>query len=166
MKTDAHRHVTRWWQIAILIILSPLVLGFAMLTLVLFFIISVCLRILIWSWWCLRGQNILFVYSDSPIWHDYIEQQILPYLGGRAIVLNWSRRKQWRFSLAQMAFFHFGGYRQFNPLGVVFRPLGRTHTFRFWQPFHDYKHGNLEPLHKLESEFFGLIGVQRQEPSA
>jgi hypothetical protein len=166
MSTSAHKHETKWWQVAIMLPLIPVVLVVAIFALVLFVVASISLRIVIWSWWCLRGRDILFVYSDSPIWHDYIEQQILPHLGDRAVILNWSERKRWRFSLARMAFHHFGGYRQFNPLGVVFRPFGRTHKFRFWQPFRDFKHGHPEALQKMETEFFQLIGVHKHEPSA
>jgi hypothetical protein len=154
----------KWWQIVIILPLVPAILVLALVALVLFIVSSIGLRVVIWLWWCLRGRNILFVYSDSPIWHDYIEHHILPYLGGRAVVLNWSQRKRWRFSLARMAFRHFGGYRQSNPIAVVFRPFGRTRTFRFWQPFRDFKHGHPEALHKMETEFFRLIGVQRHEP--
>ena len=125
-----------------------------------FLLTAICLRMLIWSVWCLQGRNILFVYSDSPIWHDHIERQILPHLNGRAVILNWSERKRWRFSLALMAFHHFGGYRQFNPLAVVFHPFGRTRIFRFWKPFRDFKHGQTEALQKLEADFFLEIGVR------
>ena len=83
-------------------------------------------------------EDPLFVYSDSPIWHEYIVQHFLPYLGERAVILNWSDRKLWRFSLARIAFRHFGGNREFNPLAVVFRPFGRTQAFRFWQPFRSF----------------------------
>lgn len=166
MTTTQRQQDSKWWRKVILILLLSLLVVILPLLLVVFVITSVCLRVVIWSWWCVRGRDILFVYSDSPVWHDYIEQHILPYLGERAVVLNWSQRKRWRISLARLAFHHFGGYRQFNPIGVVFRPFGRTRTFRFWQPFQDFKHGQPEALHKMETEFFGLIGVQRHEPSA
>ena len=141
--------------------LFPLILVVAPLAIMYFIVAGISLRVIIWSWWCPRGRSILFVYSNSPIWHDHVEEHIVPHLGERAVVLNWSERKRWRISLARMAFHHFGGYRRFNPLGVVFRPFGRTRTFRFWQPFQDLKHGHPEALHKMESEFLGLIGVRR-----
>jgi hypothetical protein len=166
MTNPEAKRTTAWWQIALIIPLLPFLLLVALLALVCFMVASVCLHIIIWSWWCLRGHDILFVYSDSPIWHDYIEQGILPRLGKRAVVLNWSQRKRWRISIARMAFHHFGGYRQFNPLAVVFRPFRRSRTFRFWQPFKDFKHAHPEALRKIESEFFELIGVQRHERSA
>jgi hypothetical protein len=152
---------TPWWLILVCAVLSPLILVGALLTFLLFITSTVSLHNIIWSWWCLRGRDVLFVYSDSPVWHDYVEQHIMPQLGERAVILNWSKRRRWRFSLAKIAFYHFGGYRQFNPLGVVFRPFQRSKEFRFWQPFRDFKHGHPEALHKMESDFFGYIGVPR-----
>jgi hypothetical protein len=157
---------TKWWQVALFIPLAPVLLVVAVFALVCYLVSAVCLHVAIWSWWCIRGRDILFVYSDSPIWHDYIEQHVLPHLGERAVVLNWSRRRGWRFSLARAAVHHFGGWREFNPMAVVFRPFRRTRTFRFWQPFRDFKHGRPEALHRMESEFFGMIGVQRHDTSA
>ena len=168
-KTESKNYNPKW-LVVLGVILSPLLIvvipAILLLALFAYLTSTVCLHIIIWSWWCIRGNDILFVYSDSPIWHDYVEQRILPHLGERAVVLNWSQRKRWRLSLARMAFYHFGSYRQFNPLGVVFRPFRRTRIFRFWQPFRDFKHGNPEALHKIETEFFGLIGVQKHELSA
>ena len=157
---------TKRWLVVLIVSLVPVLLIVGAIAFLLFLVATVCLHVTIWTWWCLRGRDILFVYSDSPIWHDYIEEGILPYLGERAVVLNWSRRKRWRMSVARLAFHHFGGYRQFNPLAVVFRPFRRSRTFRFWQPFRDFKHGHPEALHKMEREFFGLVGIQRHEPSA
>jgi hypothetical protein len=156
----------KWWQVALFIPLAPVLLVVVVLWLVFFLVSTVWLHIAIWFWWCIRGRDILFVYSDSPVWHDYIEQHVLPYLGERAFVLNCSQRRGWRLSLARMAVHHFGGWRAFNPLAVVFRPFRRTRTFRFWQPFRDFKHGHPEALHRMEGEFFGLIGVHRHDPSA
>ena len=157
-KTNA----SRWqWLIIppIILLLLPVVVGMLLLVV----ISSVSLHIAIWLLWCTRGRDILFVYSNSPVWHDYIEQRLLPWLEDRAVFLNWSDRSRWRFppTLARMAFHHFGGQREFNPLAVVFRPFRPARVFRFWQPFRDFKHGHPEPLHKLEKEFFDLIGVRR-----
>ena len=165
MSNPTHKQYARWWQVALFIPLAPLIPVVLVLWLGFFLVSTVCLHIAIWSWWCIRGRDILFVYSDSPIWHDYIEQHILPSLGERAVVLNWSHRTRWRLSLSRMAFYHFGGRRAFNPLGVVFRPFRRTRTFRFLQPFRDFKHGHPEALHRMEGEFFELVGVSRHNTS-
>lgn len=147
----------KWWQVAAAISLLPLFVAYVVIWLACSLIWSVSLHLLIWIWWCPRGRDVLFVYSDSPVWHDYIEAQILPRLGERAVILNWSQRQHWPISLARLAFSHFGRDRQFNPLAIVFRPFRRTRTFRFWQPFRDFKHGRPNELHKMEGEFFGLI---------
>jgi hypothetical protein len=157
---------TPGWLLALVIVFSPAILLLVVVALVFFVLTSICLHILIWAFWCLRGRDILFVYSDSPVWHDYIEQRLLPPIRNRAVVLNWSRRKLWTFSLARAAFYHFGGYREFNPLAVVFRPFRRTRKFRFWQPFRDWKHGRAGKLREMEKEFFALIQVPYDESQA
>jgi hypothetical protein len=88
-----------------------------------------------------------------------------PPIRYRAVILNWSERKRWRFSLASIAFRHFGGHREFNPLAVVFRPFRPTRKFRFWPPFREFKQGNAEPLRHTEQAFFSLIGVPRGKPA-
>lgn len=162
MRPIAPAPKAKWWPFALLIILAPLLLITVVFGLACSALYKACLRAAIWTWWSLRGHGILFVYSDSPVWHDYIAANILPRLAGRAVVLNWSRRAAWRFSLARLAFHHFGGQREFNPLAVVFRPLRRERTFRFWRPFRDYKHGRPEALHALERDFFESIGAKEQ----
>jgi hypothetical protein len=154
-------HKAPEWLVVLWVIFPPLILIAVLLALFLFAVSTASLHVLIWSWWCPRGRDILFVYSDSPIWHDYVEQHIIPQLGKRALILNWSEREHWRFSLAKMAFYYFGGYRQFNPLGVVFRPFRRSRVFRFWQPFWDFKRGRPEALHQMENDFFSLCRDNR-----
>ena len=161
MTRPRNKSETPWWQVALIVPLIPFIILFVAIAVVCFAVMSVCLHLIIWTWWCLRGRDILFVYSDSPVWHDYVEAWILSDLGERAVVLNWSRRKRWRLSVARLAFHHFGGYRQFNPMAVVFRPFRRSKVFRFWQPFRDFKHGHPEALHRMESEFFTSAGIQR-----
>jgi hypothetical protein len=153
----------KWWHVALMIPLLPVAVVVGLVAMLAFGLASVCLHVTVWTWWCVRGRDVLFVYSDSPIWHDYIEQHILPYLGERAVVLNWSQRKRWRFSIARLAFHHFGGYRQFNPLAVVFRPFRRSRVFRFWEPFKEFKHGRPAALRKVVGELFSLIGTRRPE---
>jgi hypothetical protein len=151
------------WGVLLGIPLALIFIPLLIVSLLYVLVLTLCLHIAIWCCWGLRGLDILLVYSDGPVWHDYFEQNILPLLGERAVVLNWSRRREWRFSLATIAARHFGGRREFNPLAVVFRPFRLTRTFRFWQPFQDYKHDRPEALQRMESEFFELIGVERRD---
>jgi hypothetical protein len=112
---------------------------------------------------------VLFVYSNSPVWHQYIEKNILPRLPPNTMILNWSERRDWgRVSLAYAAFRVFGGSREFNPLAVVVRPLRWAKCFRFWKPFRDFKHGNPETLLRMERDLFDQLrhgSAERQRES-
>ena len=152
----------KWWAITPIVLVVALLVPLGLVLLVLYGLISIVLHAAIWSLWCLRGRDILFVYSDSPVWRDYIRERMLPHLQQRAVILNWSERQRWQFSLARVAFHHFGGGKEFNPLAVVFRPFRRTRTFRFWQPFRDWKHGHPEALVAMERELFEVAGIIRR----
>lgn len=131
--------------IALLPLLLVIVVWFALWRLGLLF--------LVWNFWCAKGRNVLFVYSDSPNWKEYIETNILPRFDNRVVVLNWSNRSKWKTSLAKLVFQHWGGRREFNPLGVIFKPFHRTRVFRFHKPFMDFKHGKSENLKNWKRNF-------------
>ena len=126
---------------------------------VIFFVIPrVLLYILIWLVWLPRGRDVLFVYSDSPIWKEYMLEEILPLVRERAAILNWSERSRWRrWSLAVQVFQALGGDREFNPLVIVFRPLRLARKFRFWRAFKAWKHGDQEPVAKLRQEVIEVL---------
>ena len=100
----------------------------------------------------------LLVYSDSPMWHEYITTQILPLVQERAVVLNWSERKKWpRWSLGVAVFHHFGGARDFNPLVVFLQPLRLAKIYRFWSAFNDWKRSYKEPVERLTHELLASL---------
>ena len=110
--------------------------------------------------WVTRGkQFVIFVYSDSPVWKDYIEREILLHIRDRAAILNWSERRNWKLSLAVLAFRYFGGYRNFNPIGIVFRPLHFVKTYRFFEAFKEFKHGDVKKVEEIKKELFHVLGV-------
>jgi len=147
-----------WWGVVLLSPVIVAVVPLAIFALVLYVVVSAFLYVAIWLLWCSRGKDVLFVYSDSPVWHAYLEAQVLPKIADRAIILNWSERKKWsKMSLAYSVFTHFGGYQQFNPLGIVFSPWRRAQVFRFWQAFRDFKHGHDEALKKMQSDFLHAL---------
>jgi hypothetical protein len=130
-----------------------LLLPLIVVALVLFALHRLVLYLLVWLLWVPKGKDTLFVYSDSPIWQEYMTQQVLPLVEDRAIVLNWSERSRWRkWRLTQQVFYSFGGYREFNPMIIMFRPLHRAKLFRFWSAFKDWKHGRTEPVEQLRNE--------------
>jgi hypothetical protein len=146
----------------LMVLLAPIwvsLMLFILLALVILVPLSYLLVYLsIWSAWGMRGKDILFVYSDSSIWRDYMLSEILPLVRRRAVVLNWSERNEWkRWSLSVIAFRIFGGPKAFNPLIVVFRPFRRAQKYRFWPAFREWKRGNKEAVEKLKLELANTL---------
>jgi hypothetical protein len=133
------------------IALSPILI----LAIFLYLLWGAFLYLAIWLTW--TNRRVLFVYSDSPTWKDYIEQEILPYLRDRAVILNWSERKNWKNSLAVLAFRYFGGDRNFNPIGMVFRPFRFVKIYRFFDAFKDFKHGHVKKVEEIRQAFFDTL---------
>lgn len=147
------------WTVGVLVAVAVLIcLPVALVALVGYGAYAVSLHVLVWLLWSPAGKRVLLVYSNSPVWQSYIENNILPRLPQDAVVLNWSERRNWRRrSLSVAVFRFFGGRREFNPLAVVIKPLRWGRTFRFWQAFRDAKHGKYEALRNVEGEFFRYL---------
>jgi hypothetical protein len=143
---------------ALVLLLLPFILPLAVITIGLALLYRIALYLLVWLLWLPRGKDVLFVYSDSPIWHEYMKTEILPLVEKRAVVLNWSERSRWRKWSIGVAIFHrFGGGSDYNPLVVLFRPLKRAKAFRFWPAFNDWKRGYREPVEKLRQELLSAL---------
>jgi hypothetical protein len=141
--------------IVLLVLFSPLFLVLILLIYPYWLARRAALRIAMLVVWGARRRRVLFVYSDSPVWGEYIRERILPRLPPNAVILNWSERSRWRrASLAAWAFRDYAGISEFNPFGLVVPPLGRARLYRFWQPFRDFKHGKPQALRALETRFF------------
>ena len=54
-------------------------------------------------WLTRKDPFVIFVYSNSRIWKDYIENEILPAIKDHAMILNWSERRNWKSSLPVLA---------------------------------------------------------------
>jgi hypothetical protein len=134
----------------LLIILFPLLI----IPVLLYFLWGGILYLTIWL--TAKKPFVVFVYSDSPTWKDYIEGEFLPYLQGRAVILNWSERRHWKNSLAVLTFRYFGGFRNFNPVGMVFRPFRFVKAYRFFEAF---QHGNLKKVEEIKGELFEELAV-------
>ena len=158
MSSPRMDRVLRPWQRGLLLLVVVAVLPIVLLALAAYGIAAILLHLALWLAWAPFGRRVLFVYSNSPVWQQYIEENILPRLPRRSVVLNWSQRRHWsRWALGYWAFYFFGGRREFNPLAVVVRPLRKSRVFRFWRAFRDLKHGNRGSLTRIESEFFESI---------
>jgi hypothetical protein len=113
----------------------------------------ITLYLLIWFWWSRSGKDVLLIYSNSPIWHEYMTTNILPLVQERAVVLNWSERHSWqKWSLSVRAFNMFKGGRDFNPMVILFRPFRAAKPFRFFRSFKAWKHGDPKGVEQLRTE--------------
>ena len=160
--------VRRVLEPLVVAVLLPFIVAYGLVCFFLRGLMWVGLTLAVWALWLPRGKNTLFVYSDSPNWHDYLSENVLPKIEQRCVVLNWSERSRWEssLSLAATVFTFFGGDREYNPMAVVFPPLRAPKTVRFYQAFRDYKHGKPEGLHKAEAELYRLVGCESSAEDA
>ena len=142
-----------WWAWPLLVPLLPLVVVAG----VLWLMAAVLLQLVVWLTWCSRGRYVLVVYSNSPTWQEYFEQNVLPAVGSRGVILNWSDRTQWSYSLPVALFQFFGGTREFNPLAIVFQPLAWPRRFRFFRPFQAFKHGDPKEVEEMRRDLLKLL---------
>jgi hypothetical protein len=140
------------------ILCLPILVLLAAFYLPIWFLWGEVLRVWFWRAHASHGRFILFVYSESPNWQAYVEENILPRIRERAIVLNWSERRLWASNCPwEWRFFRrFAGDREFNPLALVFCRYGRVRAVRFHQAFLDYKHGKPLALQQAEAQLFEL----------
>jgi hypothetical protein len=142
-----------WWGWPLLFVLLPLVAVAAVLWLA----AAVLLQFVVWFTWCSRGKYVLVVYSDSPIWGQYFDENVLPAVGSRGVVLNWSHRKQWPYSFLVALFKFFAGTREFNPVAIVFEPLVWPRRFRFYGPFQAFKHGRPQEVEDMRIQLLETL---------
>jgi hypothetical protein len=144
--------------ILLFVCLLPILIPALLIAVALSKLYRLVLTLAAWILLCCRGAYVVFVYSDSPNWKEYIDVNILSKIQARSTVLNWSNHSTWkRFDLPVRIFYHFTGETEFNPVAIVFRPFHRTNVFKFWQAFKDLKHGKPETLHKVETAFFDRL---------
>jgi hypothetical protein len=116
------------------------------------------IRIIAAKLWGRRGIRGVLVYSNSPNWQEYIEEEWLPVIGKHTKILNWSNHKKWRKSLSVLLFkYYCGTYNNFNPSVILLRGARTPLVFRFFFAFRDAKHGNQEALNNLEERLFKEI---------
>src|ERR1051325_7532600 len=85
----------RPWRLGLILFLLVAVLPIVLLALAAYGVAALLLQVALWLVWLPFGRRVLFVYSDSPVWQQHIEENILPQLPRRSVVLNWSQRRHW-----------------------------------------------------------------------
>ncbi len=98
-----------------------------------------------------NGKRIIFVTSNSPIWHDYLENKWINIITKYAYILNWSERNQWNNSQWEIRMFrHWGGDRDMVPMFIIYVNYFHIQKFRLYKPFIEYKHGKDRNLSNIE----------------
>jgi hypothetical protein len=142
----------------LVILILPIALPLALLAFAPHLLLRAVLYLLVWLLWIPKGKDVLFVYSDSPIWREYMTSHVLPLVRERAVVLNWSERTKWSpWSLKVSVFRAFGGSREFNPMVVKFQPFRKARILRYWSAFQDWKRGYTEPVESLNRQLSSML---------
>ena len=95
-------------------------------------------------------KDLLIVYTDSPHWAPYIEENWLSRWHHRAVFFN--RSKPWhRRQLEARLWRAATHYRDHTPVAILVGKTGRLLVFPFFQPFRDSKHGRKHALEKAEA---------------
>ena len=67
----------------LVILILPIALPLALVALALHLLLRAVLYLLVWLLWIPKGKDVLFVYSDSPIWCEYVTSHVLPLVRER-----------------------------------------------------------------------------------
>src|SRR5438477_12417869 len=114
---------TNWKGALLLVILSPIILVIIVVVLIIFAIVFPFVKIyeqwLRYRFWQIHGKFgrfVLLIYSDSPNWKDYIDENILPQIEPHVVILNWSKRREWPKTnpIESRVFRRWAGETEFN----------------------------------------------------
>ena len=116
-------------------LLIGFLLGVTVLRYLFPFVYRFGLKVRFWIRYGRKGKFILFVYSESSNWKDYVETKILPRIENHSIILNWSKRREWepRMSFETKLFNHWAGSGEFTPTAIVLPLVGKVKVIRLWQ---------------------------------
>jgi len=149
----------------LVILILPIALPLALVALALHLLLRAVLYPLVWLLWIPKGKDVLFVYSDSPIWREYVTFHVLPLVRERAVVLNWPERSKWSpWSVKVSVFRAFGGSQEFNPMVVKFQLFRKAKILRYWSAFQDLEAGLYQTSRTSEQSTLidALIHAQSQ----
>jgi hypothetical protein len=132
-----------WVQIGSLLI--GIFIGVTVLKGALPFALRLWLTVRFWLRHGRKGKTVLFVYSDSSNWKDYIETNIVPRIEAHSVILNWSKRREWgcQTQLETRLFNQWAGPGEFVPVAILFSPVGKPRTFRLWELSENPKQGKV-----------------------
>jgi hypothetical protein len=146
-----------WVQIGSMVI--GVFLGLTVLKGALPFAYRFGLKVRFWLRHGRKGKMVLFVYSDSSNWKDYIETNILPRIEAHSVILNWSKRREWgpRMQLETKLFNESAGPGEFVPIAILISLKEKTRTFRLWQLSENPKQRKVRVSKEAEHSLFEAV---------
>ena len=104
------------------------------------------------------NKFILFTYSESENWAQYIEENILPKISEHAVIINRTKQQDWKkeYGLERRALDSIAGHG-INPVALIFRNGYRTKTIAFYEAFRDMKHGKESAINQKCQELFAYV---------
>jgi hypothetical protein len=111
------------------------------------------------SKWGRHGMRVVLAYSDDTRWRQRIEQQWLPRIGRRSVVLDWKTRQSFLpgAPIESHVFEHWAGSRDFDPIAIVIPAAGHVRTLRFRDAFIAHFRGDEQALALEEARLFALV---------
>lgn len=130
------------------------------------FILIYCVARVVRSYWLRsrvklawpEGKFVLLAYSNNRKWAPFIETRLLPCIGDACVIVDRSHA-QWkdRFPLEASVISHWGGYREHNPLAVVFPRAGRARVFRMYEAFQELQRGKQHRLEQVSKQLIDTV---------
>ena len=109
--------------------------------------------------WGAQGKDLLIVYSNSPHWQRYIEEEWLPHWRDRAVVLNWTERAKWAAGPEVELFRTVVGRKEHNPVAIVVPQTGAIKVLRFWRAFREMAQGKEQTFRTIEAQLDALLNA-------
>lgn len=113
----------------------------------------------LWNYWHGKnGRQFLVVFSNSPKWHGYFVEKIVPLIGEQGLIVNTTRDNKWSSStsVGRRAHKHWGGTEEHTPIVIYFPRVGHVQVFRFYKAFKDRDSGG--SLGKILDHITELVG--------
>jgi hypothetical protein len=106
-----------------------------------------------------EGEKDFVCLLDSANWKEYIETAILPRIETHAIILNWSKRREWGSGqeLETGCSTTGPGQENFVPVAICFSSLCKARVYRLWQHDEHSKHGKVRMSKEAEGAFLETV---------
>tara|TARA_R110002072_G_scaffold20841_7_gene75247 strand:+ start:3729 stop:4193 length:465 start_codon:yes stop_codon:yes gene_type:complete len=119
-------------------------------------LLKVYIRIRLWVEWP-KGTYVLFAYSESENWSDYIEENILPRIAAHSRVINRTIDQNWKqkYRREKQAIEYWASLN-INPVAIVFRAWRPATVIPFYEAFRDLKHGKENAINAKCKELYSV----------